>query len=511
VQAAARPEPFNPRPYLMALAVVAVGLGAAELIHPRFGIENVDLVFLTAVVGVAVRYGLWPSMLASVAASLCYNFFFLPPVYTFTITDPTNVAAFFFFMLIAFLVSNLAARVRTQADTAIGRVRTTESLYAFSRKLAGTATLDDVLWATAYQIALMLKVRVVLLLPESGVLTVMAGYPPEDELDKADLAAANWAWSNDRPAGRGSDTLPGAKRLFLPMRTGRGLIGVIGIDDDRTGPLLTPDQRRLLDALVDQGGLAIERVLLVEDMDRVKRTVESDRLRGALLTSISHDLKTPLASVLGAASTMRDLGHDLTDAEKRDLLATVIDESERLNRFIANLLDMTKLESGAIVPNTAPHDVGEIVGSALRRAAKILGHHKVSLELAADLPMLELDAVLFEQVLFNLLDNAAKYAPADTTISIRGIRDRDAILLQIIDEGSGIPPGELEGVFDKFYRAQKGDHVRPGTGLGLAISRGFVEAMHGTITATNRTDRSGAVLSIRLPILQGANTLDTAA
>jgi two-component system sensor histidine kinase KdpD len=401
--------------------------------------------------------------------------------------------------------------VRTQAVTAIGRVRTTESLYAFSRKLAGTATLDDVLWATAYQTALMLKVRVVLLLPEEGVLTVKAGYPPEDELDKADLAAANWAWGNDRPAGRGSDTLPGAKRLFLPMRTGRGPIGVIGIDDDRTGPLLTPDQRRLLDALMDQGALAIERVLLVEDMDRVKRTVESDRLRSALLTSISHDLKTPLASVLGAASTMRDLASGLSEPEKRDLLATVIDESERLNRFIANLLDMTKLESGAIVPNTAPHDIGEIVGSVLRRASKILAHHQISLELAADLPMLELDAVLFEQVLFNLLDNAAKYAPSDTTISIRTLRDGGSVTLQILDEGDGIPPGELESIFDKFYRAQKGDHVRPGTGLGLAISRGFVEAMHGTISAANRSDRSGAVLTIKLPIPAATDALDTAA
>jgi two-component system sensor histidine kinase KdpD len=495
--------------------IVAIGLCAGALIQPLFGIENVDLVFLTAVVGVAVRYGLWPSLLASVAASLCYNFFFLPPIYTFTITDPTNVAAFFFFMLIAILVSNVAARVRTQADSAIGRVRTTESLYAFSRKLAGTATLDDVLWATAYQIALMLKVRVVLLLPEDGVLTVKAGYPPEDELDKADLAAANWAWGNDRAAGRGSDTLPGAKRLFLPMRTGRGLTGVIGIDDDKTGPLLTPDQRRLLDALVDQGALAIERVLLVEDMDRVKRTVESDRLRSALLTSISHDLKTPLASVLGAASTMRDLSSGLTDAEKHDLLATVIDESERLNRFIANLLDMTKLESGAIKPNTARHDIDEIVGSALRRAGKILVHHKVSLELDAELPMLELDAVLFEQALFNLLDNAAKYAPVDTTISIRGWRDNDWVTLQIIDEGAGIPRAELESVFDKFYRAQKGDHVRPGTGLGLAIARGFVEAMHGTISASNRTDRSGAVLTIRLPIpadnMAFSSEVDTAA
>jgi two-component system, OmpR family, sensor histidine kinase KdpD len=511
VQTAARTEPFNPQPYLMALVITAIGLGAAELVYHWLGVENVDLVFITAVVAVAVRYGLWPSLLASVVASLCYNFFFLPPIYTFTITDPTNIAAFFFFMLIAILVSNVAARVRTQADTAIGKVRTTEQLYAFSRKLAGTATLDDVLWATAYQTALMLKVRVVLLLPEVGLLTVKAGYPPEDELDQADLAAANWAWSNDRPAGRGSDTLPGAKRLFLPMRTGRGSIGVIGIDNDRTGPLLTPDQRRLLDALVDQGALAIERVLLVEDMDKVKRTVESERLRSALLTSISHDLKTPLASVLGAASTMRDLADGLSDAQKRDLLATVIDESERLNRFIANLLDMTKLESGAIVPNTAPHDIGEIVGSALRRASKILSRHKVSLQLDADLPMLELDAVLFEQVIFNLLDNAAKYSPPETTISIKSSRDADAVSLQIADEGEGIPQGELESIFDKFYRVQKIDHVRPGTGLGLAISRGFVEAMHGRISASNRTDRTGAVLTIRLPIPASAAKLDTAA
>lgn len=511
VQTAARSEPFNPLPYLKALGIVLVGLGAAVLLQPRFGIENVDLVLLTAVVAVAVRYGLWPSLLASLAASLAYNFFFLPPVYTFTITDPTNVAAFFFFMLIAILVSNVAARVRTQADTAIGRIRTTEQLYAFSRKLAGTATLDDVLWASAYQIALMLKVRVVLLLPEDGLLTVKSGYPPEDQLGQADLAAANWAWSNDRSAGRGSDTLPGAKRLFLPMRTGRGPIGVIGIDDDRSGPLLTPDQRRLLDALVDQGALAIERVLLVEDMDRVKRTVESERLRSALLTSISHDLKTPLASVLGAASTMRDLAGALSDTEKRDLLATVIDESERLNRFIANLLDMTKLESGAIVPNTALHDLGEIVGSALRRASKILAAHKVALVLGADLPMLELDAVLFEQVLFNLLDNAAKYSLPETTIAIKSRRERDQVVLEVADEGDGIPPDELESVFDKFYRAQKGDRVRPGTGLGLAISRGFVEAMRGTIAAANRSDRSGAVLTIRLPVPTQTKALDTAA
>ncbi len=230
------------------------------------------------------------------------------------------------FTLVAIIVSSVAARGRTQAKAATERARVTESLYSFSRKLAGAGTLDDVLWATAYQTALLLKVRVMLLLPEHGTIAVKAGYPPEDILDEADLAAARWAWENDHAAGRGSDTLPGAKRLFLPMHTGRGAVGVMGIDSDKPGPMLTPDQRRLLDALLDQGALAIERVRLVEDMDRVERTAETERLRSALLTSISHDLKTPLAAVLGAASALRDIGGKLTDAERADLLATIIDE-----------------------------------------------------------------------------------------------------------------------------------------------------------------------------------------
>jgi two-component system, OmpR family, sensor histidine kinase KdpD len=511
VRAAEGVPQFDVRAYLVALLAVAAALGVSALIKRYFGVENVDLVFLTAVVGVAVRYGLLPSLFASVVASLCYNFFFLPPIYTFTIADPTNIAAFVFFIIMAVVVSNVAARVRTQALAAMQRARTTESLYAFSRKLAGVGTLDDVLWATAYQAALMLKVRVVLLLPENGAIAVRAGYPPEDRLDDADLAAANWAWENNRSAGRGSDTLPGAKRLFLPMRTGRGPIGIVGIDSDKPGPLLTPDERRLLDALMDQAALAIERVRLVADMDRVQRTVETDRLRSALLTSISHDLKTPLASVLAAAGTLRDLSGSLDDAQKADVLGTIIDESERLNRFIANLLDMTKLEAGAVVPNASLHDIGEVLGSALHRAAKILAHHRVDVDLAADLPMVRVDAVLFEQVLFNLLDNAAKYAPAGTTIRIQSWRESEAVSLQILDEGDGIPPGDLEQIFDKFYRVQKGDQVRAGTGLGLAISRGFVEAMRGTITAANRTDHSGAVFTIRLPIPLGVERLDTAA
>ncbi|MGC1346961.1 MAG: sensor histidine kinase KdpD [Methyloceanibacter sp.] len=511
VRTAEKAVPFDPRPYVVAIVAVAAALGVGKVIQSRLGIENVDLVFLTAVVGIAVRYGLWPSLFASIVASLCYNFFFLPPVYTFTITDPTNVAAFFFFTAIAVLVSNVAARVRTLAVTAMARARTTESLYAFSRKLSGAGTLDDVLWATAYQAASLLKVRVVLLLPEDGSITVKAGYPPEDILDEADLAAAKWAWEHNRAAGRGSDTLPGAKRLFLPMRTGRGAIGVVGIDSDKPGPLLTPDQRRLLDALADQAALAIERVHLVEDLDQTKRRTEADRLRSALLTSISHDLKTPLAAILGAASTLKGFAGELDGQGKVELLATIIEESERLNRFIANLLDMTRLESGSIEPNAAPHDIGEIVGSVLERARKILVHHRVEVDIAKDLPMLSVDPVLFEQVLFNILDNAAKYASPGTTVLIQSWQDGADVKLQVVDEGSGIPPEEIDRIFDKFHRAEKQDQVRAGTGLGLAISRGFIEAMGGSITCVNRSDRQGAVFTVTLPIPKPTKQLDTAA
>jgi len=509
VRAAEPAEATDLRPYVITLAGIAAAVGVGAVLWPWTGAENIGLVFLTAIVVIAVRFGLWASLLASIASALCYNFFFTEPYYTFTISDPRHVAVVFF-TIVAVLVSNVAARARTQAVAAMGRVRTIESLYAFSRKLAGVATLDDALWATTYQIALMLKVRVVVLLPEHGTLAVKAGYPPEDMIGEADVAAAKWAWENDRAAGRGSDTLPGAKRLFLPMRTGRGPIGIIGIDGDKPGPLLTPDQRRLLDALSDQSAIAIERVRLVEEMDRVKRTAETDRLRSALLTSISHDLKTPLAAILGAGSTLRDLSTSLTEGQKAELVATIIEESERLNRFIANLLDMTRLESGALAPHATPCDLGEVVGSALRRADKILSRHHVEVAIAPGLPILEADAVLLEQALFNILDNAAKYAPEGSNVRIEGWRDGNAVELRIMDEGPGIPPDDLERIFDKFHRVTKGDQIRPGTGLGLAISRGFVEAMHGTVTAANRTDRSGAVLTIRLPIPASTKKMDAA-
>ena len=497
---AAVPAAREIRPYAVSLALVAAALLVAVVLHQYVSVTNVALAFLTAILIAAALYGLGPSLFACIAAVLAYNFFFLPPLYTFTIADPENVVALFFFGVVAVIASNLASRMRSQAVSARMRAKTTDDLYQFSRKLAVAVTLDDLLWATAHQVALMLKMRVVLLLPDEGSLILRAGFPPEDTLDEADFAAARWSWERNHVAGRGSDTLPGAKWLFSPMRTGRGPIGVIGITRDEDGLFLSPDQQRLLDALADQAALAIERVNLDRDLQAARLRAETDRLRSALLTSISHDLRTPLASILGSASSLKSQAAVLDQATREVLLGTILDEAERLNRFIGNLLDMTRLESGALQPNTSLTVLSDVIGAALQRAAKILAGHSVSIDFEADLPLLSLDMVLFEQVLFNLLDNAAKYAPPGSSVEVRARRDADRVIIQVLDEGDGIPDEDLERIFDKFYRASGADRRRAGTGLGLAICRGFVEAMHGRITAANRADRSGAIVTISLPV-----------
>ena len=510
IRTQAEPEPFDITPYIATMAIVAAALGIGFVLQQYLNVVNIALVFLTAILISAVTYGLLPSLYACVISVLAYNFFFLPPLYTFTIADPENVVALFFFLIVAVIASNLAARTRNQVVTARDRARTTEELFAFSRKLAGIGKLEDLLWATVYQIALMLSVRVMLLLPEADSIAVRAGYPPEDELDEADLAAARWSWEHNRAAGRGADTLPGAKRLFLPLRTGRGPVGVLGIDRDRPGPLLTPDGRRLLDALADQVAVAIERVTLAEDVDRARVQAETERLRAALLTSISHDLRTPLASIIGAMTSLRSYGDAYDKASREELMSTIQSEAERLNRFIGNLLDMTRLESGAIQLNPEMIDASEIIGTALNRASKILADHRLEIDIDPHLPMLRLDYLLFEQALFNILDNAAKYAPPKSLVRISAHRENGSVVVRVEDEGPGIPPGDLERIFDKFYRVHAQDRQRAGTGLGLAICRGFVEAMGGTITAGNRS-KGGGVFTIRIPIEEEQSAMEARA
>ena len=275
---------------------------------------------------------------------------------------------------------------------------------------------------------------------------------------------------------------------------------MVGLTTRRSGALLTPDERRLLDALGDQTAIAIERIQLARGVDEARISAETERLRSALLASLSHDLKTPLASITGAATSLRQYG-PLYEAEQRDeLIAMIQSEADRLGRFVANLLDMAKLESGSIQLRREPVDIGEVLATALDRCAGPLADRRTVVETAADLPMLSLDVILFEQVLVNLIDNAARYAPSGSVIVVRALLAQENLRIEVLDEGPGIPPGELERIFDKFHRVHDGDRWRAGTGLGLSIARGFVEALGGSVTAANRTDRLGRRLHHRVSI-----------
>ncbi len=335
VKVAAASEPRRLRPYAETLAWVALAIGAGSILDRALDVQNLALVFLMAVLVSAVRGGLGPALFSSLTGALAFNFFFLEPRFTFTVRDPESVVALVSFLSVALIASNLTAAVQRQAVAARQRARTTKDLYSFSKKLAGTGTLDDVLWATAFQIASMLKLRVVILLPEEGTIAVKAGYPPDDTLVDADIAAAKWPGSTIARPAAPPIRCRAPRGLYLPLRTARGAVGVIGLDNDRQGPLLTPDQQRLFDALADQAALAIERVELVSDVDRARLAAETDRLRTALLTSISHDLKTPLAAIMGSAGTLIDLKDEIPEEARGDLLTTIVEESERLSRFIA--------------------------------------------------------------------------------------------------------------------------------------------------------------------------------
>ena len=485
---------------LSLLGVVATGT-VAWLFYAamRHALGSVGMLFVIPVLLSAVSFGLRPALFTAFVSVMAYNFFFLPPLYTFTIADPNNWLSFAVLLVVAITAGILAARVRAQADLAASRAAVAGELFRYAGKLASIARLDDILWAAAFQIASMLKTNVVILLPDAGTnrLEIRAGYPPEDELDAQDLAAAAWSWDKGKAAGRNAETLPGAKRLFLPMRTGEGLVGVIGLQRASDRGFFSPDERRLLDALIDQTALAIERSELVERVDEAQVRAEADKLRVAVLTSLSHDLRTPLASILGAATTLLTGG--LYDARQtRELLSTVREEAERLDRFVGNLLDMSRLEAGALGVKPQTVDVVELVEAAVKRLARRLADHRTQMDLPADLPPVSVDPVLLEQAIVNLLDNAAKYAPPGSLIRIGAAAAGGRVVLRIEDEGPGIPAEALPHIFDKFYRAREADRRVAGTGLGLAVARGFVEAFAGTLGAGNRAE-GGAVLTISLP------------
>jgi two-component system sensor histidine kinase KdpD len=501
--------PLTPGPYLEGALATLVATALGKAIDASLVVPNVSLVFVVPVLLSAARHGLIPSLWVSALSVLSYNFFFLPPLYEFTIRDPANVVALVLFMFVAAAASALAARTRSQTEAARREARTTAELYAFSRKIAGVLELYDLLWIVVTHLARLLNAEVVMLMPEEGPgdgrLAPRAAFPPDSEFSDADLAAARWSWDADHPTGRGTDTLPGGRWLFVPIRTSRAPVGVIGVLSLKEGRELSASERRLLEAVGNQAAIAIERLTLADDIDQARLGAERERLRSSMLTSVSHDLRTPLASIIGALSSLRSYRDRYDEATRDELLGTALSEAERLDRFVGNLLDMTRLDAGAIVPKREAVEVGDLVSTALRRAAPLLKEHVVASSIQSGLPSLSLDFVLAEQVLFNILDNAAKYSPLGGRIEIEARRVGATVEIAVRDDGPGIPAVALDRIFDKFYRAGDGDRRRAGTGLGLAIAKGFIEAHGGTLAARNRSDggeagRSGAEFIVSFPV-----------
>jgi two-component system, OmpR family, sensor histidine kinase KdpD len=482
----------------LAVLVAIVISHAADRFLP---VANLSLIFLMAVLVVAIRFGLWPSVYTSLLSFFVYNFFFTEPHYTFMVERQEDILTVIFFLVVAVFVGNLAARLKAQVEAMRQITRRTANLYDFSRKIAGAASLNDVLWAAVHHVASTLQCHSLVLLPGEGDrLEIASGYPPEDQMSVTAWGAARWAWEHNQAAGWGSDTLPASAWLFLPLKTGRGPLGLLGVSFENPKRELTPEQRHLLEALIDQVAVAIERTNLATDIEEARLLTETERLRSALLSSVSHDLRTPLVSIIGSATGLASCDGALSNADRAQLVQTILEESERLNRFVQNLLDMTRLGYGALQPRREWVDLREIIGRALRQLARPLAPFEVEVQIPDDLPILHVDPVLIEQVLVNILDNAAKYSPAGGRIAIGAALDGEQVKVAVSDQGPGIPPEARDTVFDVFYRVRAGDKQAAGTGLGLSICRGLIEAHGGRIEALPGQGRRGTTIAFWLPV-----------
>ena len=407
------------RAFGWATLAVLVAIAISHVADRFLPLANLSLIFLMAVLLVAIRFGLWPSVYTSLLSFVAYNFFFTEPHHTFIVERREDVLTVVFFLVVAVIVGNLAARLKAQVEAMRQITRRTANLYDFSRKIAGAAALNDVLWAAVHHVASTLQCHSLVLLPREGDrLEIASGYPPEDQMSPTAWGAARWAWQHNQAAGWSSGTLPGSEWLFLPLRTARGPLGLLGVSFENPKRQLTPEQRDLLEALVDQVAVAIERTNLATDIEEARLLTETERLRSALLSSVSHDLRTPLVSIIGSATGLASCDGALSSGDRAQLVQTILEESERLNRFVQNLLDMTRLGYGALQPNREWVDLREIVGRALKQMARALASLKVEMQIPDDLPLLHVDPVLIEQVLVNILDNAAKYSPPGGRIEI---------------------------------------------------------------------------------------------
>jgi two-component system sensor histidine kinase KdpD len=488
---------------LAAAGSVAVAVAVGEALDRWLRLPNLSMIFLIAVLLSAARFGVRAAILAAVLSFLAYDFFFVPPYYQFTIAEPQEFFALVIFLVVASLVGWLAGRARDQERLARASAQATSSLFEFSRKLSGAVTLDDILDTTTVYAHKTLRARgVVMLLPEDGELPLSAAWPPIDELDPGENGAARWAFDKSEPAGWKTGTLPNVRFQFRPLVTSRGVVGVCGFEPANRDAPISPTLEHALNLILEQAAIAIDRALLVKDSVRAVALEENEKLRGTLLASLSHDLRTPLATITGAVTTLRRFGDGMAPEQRADLLASIDEESARLTRFIANLLDMSRIEAGALKPKQDLVDVVEVVRAAIERATKVFSGQPITTSLARDLPYVRCDANLLEQVLFNLLDNALKYGGGGRVI-VHARPEGANVLVSVTDEGPGIKPTDLERVFEKFYRGGRADGRRAGTGLGLSISRGLIEAMGGRIWAESpAVKRRGARIVISMPAVE---------
>jgi two-component system sensor histidine kinase KdpD len=487
----------SPTGYAITAALIAGITAIASALFHILNLGNVALLYLLPVMVAASLFGLRTGLFAGIVCSLAYNFFFLPPVGSLSVSNPENLISIFVLLGVAIVTSQLTSRVRAQADLAAASARTNATLAGFLRQLSSVNDSAEAARMICDDVARVFHVHTLLLNPMAGAgagagLTVQAASNADYRLDTMDLAAANWAFDNGSAAGKGSGTLAASEWLFTPLKAGGRTLAVMGVAREDAGDPVRADQLPLLTSLIDQSALVLERLRLETEMRDVDAVRTRDRLRAALLSSVSHDFRTPLTAVIAAAD---QLDHGATP----ELIGTIKSEAARLNRFVGNLLDMARVEAGALKLSVDATDLSDAVAGAAHDARRALDGHDVLLDVPPDLPLVRVDSQLLHHCLLNLLDNAGRYGDPGTPIIIEGRHRYGQIRLSVVDHGPGLPPGREAEVFETFRRLEGSDRAVGGTGLGLAIVKAFAEAMGMSVEAGNRDDVKGAAFSLVFP------------
>ncbi|CAN5411079.1 sensor histidine kinase KdpD [soil metagenome] len=486
--------------YGKAILVAAFCTVAATLFFNAVDLSNLAMLYLLGVTFVAYRSGRGPSFLTALLSVAAFDFFYVPPYLSFEVMDVQYIFTFIVMLTVAFLISTLTVQIRTQAAAADRRERRTSALYAMAREMVSKRGLESLTQVAIHHISdVFASETAIFLADRQGDLRIQAGSTLPQATTDQERAAVHWVFEHQQMAGANTDTLPNVKATYLPLKATRGGLGVLAVKPTDIQRLLDPEQLHLLETFANQTSVAIERAYLADEAQTATLQVETERLRNSLLSSVSHDLRTPLASIKGAASTLLDDEVFLLPAARRDLAATISEESDRLNRLLVNLLEMTRLEAGAVHVRKEWQPLEEVIGAALNRLDARLHDRPLVVQLPPDLPLVPLDGVLIEQVLINLLENALKYTPTATPIEICAKRDGDVVVVTLADHGAGLPLDGIDQIFNKFYRARPKE-TPVGSGLGLAIARGMIEAHGGRIWAENRRDGTGAVFSFTLPL-----------